>query len=72
MFFVLKRHSAALSSGDDIRGVIRALASGHNGTTRTLMTPNAAAQAALIRNALAAGGLEPSDVTLLEGTLSET
>ncbi|KAL5514190.1 hypothetical protein ACEPAG_2278 [Sanghuangporus baumii] len=66
VFFVLKRSSVAQATACPILGVIKSLATGHNGATRALATPNVTAQVALTRRALRAAGLIPADVNLLE------
>lgn len=64
---MLKRQSVAEASGDHSYGTIRAFACGHGGSTRSFITPNPAAQAAVTRRALEAAKVEPKDVVLLEG-----
>lgn len=55
------------ASGDHSYGTILAFASGHGGSTRSLIMPNSDAQAALACKALKAAKVEPIDVVLLEG-----
>nr|WP_255676094.1 non-ribosomal peptide synthetase/type I polyketide synthase [Pusillimonas sp. MFBS29] len=65
-FVVLKRLSDALRDGDRVRAVIRGGAVNHDGHASSLTAPNASAQAALIRAALADAGLAPPDVQVVE------
>lgn len=67
MFFILTKLSEAKRNGYPIRGILKAVATGHNGTTRALATPNVQAQEAVCRKALAVSGICPSDVMILEG-----
>ena len=63
---VLKRLADAERDGDRVRAVIRGGAVNHDGRASSLTAPNAAAQAALIRAALADSGLRPADVGMVE------
>lgn len=63
----MKRQSTAISSGDLVQGILRSIATGHNGATRTLITPNTEAQTAIIRKALDAAHVAPEDISLVEG-----
>jgi acyl transferase domain-containing protein/SAM-dependent methyltransferase len=63
---VLKRLSDALAAGDTIVAVIRGSAVNQDGRSSSLTAPNGRAQQAVIRAALAAGGLNPRDVDYLE------
>jgi acyl transferase domain-containing protein/acyl carrier protein len=63
---VLKRLSAALAAGDCIHAVIRGSAVNHDGASSGLTVPNGPAQEAVIRQALAAARLQPSEVSLVE------
>ena len=63
----MKRSSVARANASPILGIIKSLATGHNGATRALATPNVTAQAALTRRSLRSAGLLPSDIVLLEG-----
>lgn len=67
MFFVLTKLSEAKRNGYPIHGILKAVATGHNGSTRALATPNVQVQEAVCRKALAVSGLSPLDVTILEG-----
>lgn len=67
MFFVLTKLSEAKRNGYPIHGILKAVATGHNGSTRALATPNVQGQEAVCRKALAVTGLSPLDVTILEG-----
>ena len=63
---VLKRLDDALRDGDAIHAVIRGSAVNHDGRSSGLTVPSGPAQEALIRQALASGGIQPEDVTYLE------
>jgi acyl transferase domain-containing protein/D-arabinose 1-dehydrogenase-like Zn-dependent alcohol dehydrogenase len=63
---VLKRLSDALAASDRILGTIRGTALNHDGRTNGLTAPNAAAQEAVIRAALADGGVDPLEVGFVE------
>ncbi|EJC99606.1 ketoacyl-synt-domain-containing protein [Fomitiporia mediterranea MF3/22] len=64
VFFLLRKLDLIGSS--PVLGVIRSLATGHNGATRTLTTPNVSAESALMRRSLRAAGLSPSEINILE------
>ncbi len=63
---VLKRLSDALAAGDRIVAVIRGSAVNQDGPSSGLTAPNGPAQEAVIREALANGGVDPADVTFVE------
>ncbi len=63
---VLQRLSDARSSGQNILAVIRGSAINHDGRSSGLSVPNGPAQEAVIRQALANGGVDPSDVGYVE------
>jgi amino acid adenylation domain-containing protein/non-ribosomal peptide synthase protein (TIGR01720 family) len=63
---VLRRLADADAAGDRIRAVIRGSAVNHDGHASSLTAPNAAAQVAVIRAALADAGLAPGDVQAVE------
>ncbi|MDI3287043.1 type I polyketide synthase [Polyangium sp. 15x6] len=63
---VLKRLSSALADGDRIHAVIRGSAINHDGRSAGLTAPNPRAQAALVRAALSAAGVEPADIAYVE------
>jgi acyl transferase domain-containing protein/NAD(P)-dependent dehydrogenase (short-subunit alcohol dehydrogenase family) len=63
---VLKRLSDAVRDGDRVWAVIRGTAVNHDGRSADLTAPNGRAQQALIRSALAAGGVEPSSISYVE------
>lgn len=67
VFFILTKLSEAKRNVYPIHGILKAVATGHNGSTRALATPNVHAQEAVCRKALAVSGISPSDVTILEG-----
>jgi acyl transferase domain-containing protein/NAD(P)-dependent dehydrogenase (short-subunit alcohol dehydrogenase family)/acyl carrier protein len=63
---VLKRLADAQADGDDILAVIRASASNQDGRSSGITAPNGPAQEAVIRDALAAAGLQPADIDYVE------
>ncbi|HEX4954745.1 MAG TPA: amino acid adenylation domain-containing protein [Thermoanaerobaculia bacterium] len=63
---LLKPLGRALADGDRIRAVIRGSAVNNDGRTLGLTTPNPAAQAEVVRRALAASGLSARQIGLLE------
>ena len=63
---VLKRLGDAEADGDRIWGVIRGSAVNQNGTAAGPTVPNGPAQERVIEQALARGGVAPSDVDYLE------
>ncbi len=63
---VLKRLSDALSDRDRILALIRGSAVNQDGRSSGLTVPNLAAQQAVIRQALAEGGIEPHAVGFVE------
>lgn len=63
---VLKRLSDAEAAGDPILAVIRGTAINQDGRTSSLTVPNGPAQQAVIRQALADGGLDAAEVSYIE------
>ena len=63
---VLKRLSQALADGDRVLAVIRGAAVNHDGRSSGLTAPNGPAQQEVIRRALSAAGVAPSEVGYLE------
>ncbi|GAB2713445.1 SDR family NAD(P)-dependent oxidoreductase [Nocardia thraciensis] len=63
---VLKRLSTALADGDTVRGVIRGWKTNSGGRTNGFTVPNPAAQAALVRDALAHAGCPPDTIGYVE------
>ncbi|MGW4463798.1 SDR family NAD(P)-dependent oxidoreductase [Micromonospora sp. NPDC004704] len=63
---LLKPLAAALADGDRIHAVIDGVAVNNDGHTMGVTTPNPAAQADVVRQALAAAGRSPGDITMLE------
>jgi acyl transferase domain-containing protein len=64
---VLRRLGDAVADRDRIYGVIRGWAVNHDGAAKAAFTaPGVAGQAGVVAEALAAAGLEPSDVDYLE------
>ena len=62
----LRRLADAQRDGDQILGVIRGSAIGHNGAGSGLTVPNPRAQEDVIRKAIAQAGLEPDEIDYLE------
>jgi acyl transferase domain-containing protein/NAD(P)-dependent dehydrogenase (short-subunit alcohol dehydrogenase family) len=63
---VLKPLAAALRDGDRVHAGIDAVAVNNDGRTMGMTTPNPAAQADVVRRALAAAGRSPAEVGMLE------
>ncbi|MBW8848035.1 MAG: SDR family NAD(P)-dependent oxidoreductase [Burkholderiales bacterium] len=63
---LLKKLSHALADGDRIHAVVKGVAVNHGGTSGGLTVPNAARQSALVRQALADGGVAPASVSYIE------
>lgn len=63
---VLKRLSDAHRDGDTIHSVILGSASNQDGRSHGLTAPNGPAQEQVIHAAIANGGIQPDDVTLIE------
>ncbi|WP_194911814.1 type I polyketide synthase [Catenulispora rubra] len=63
---VLKRLSDALADHDRVYAVLRASAANHDGRSLGITAPNGAAQAELLRTALGAAGIGPSDLDYVE------
>ncbi len=63
---VLKRLSHAQKDGDHILSLIRGSAINHDGRSASLTAPNGTAQQAVIRAALAAGRVDPAQVSYVE------
>ncbi|RYP83311.1 hypothetical protein DL770_005407 [Monosporascus sp. CRB-9-2] len=63
---VLKRLSDAQRDNDLILAVLRGTAVNHNGRSASLTTPSGPAQKRLIHTAIAASGLQPSDIDYIE------
>ena len=63
---LLKRLADATRDGDRIHAVIRASVTNQDGPSSGLTAPNGAAQAALIRDALAQAKLSPDDIGYIE------
>ncbi|TWT65367.1 type I polyketide synthase [Allorhodopirellula solitaria] len=63
---VLKRLSDAVDAGDRVLAVLRHTAVNHGGRTSGITAPNGSAQVRVIREALAGGGVSPSDIDYIE------
>ncbi|WP_179201354.1 type I polyketide synthase, partial [Streptomyces scabiei] len=63
---VLKLLSRALADGDDVYAVIRGGALNNDGTGAALTTPDADAQAAVLRAACSRAGVDPGDIGYVE------
>lgn len=63
---VLKRLSAAVADGDTIHGLIRGSALNQDGASGGLTVPSGPSQERVIRQALAAAGVEPHQVDYIE------
>jgi acyl transferase domain-containing protein len=63
---ILKRLSDAVAANDRILALIRGSAVNHDGPSSGFTVPNGQAQQAVIKAALAAGGVEPRDVGYVE------
>ena len=63
---VLKRLSDAQRDGDTVLALVRGTAIGQDGESAGLTAPNGSAQEAVMRAALASGGLEPADIQYVE------
>jgi acyl transferase domain-containing protein/NADPH:quinone reductase-like Zn-dependent oxidoreductase/surfactin synthase thioesterase subunit/NAD(P)-dependent dehydrogenase (short-subunit alcohol dehydrogenase family) len=62
----LKRLSAALADGDEIRALIRGTWLNQDGRTPGMTMPSQAAQEALLRGALRDGGVDPAQISYVE------
>jgi len=63
---VLKRLSDAVADSDNVLAVIRGSAVNQDGRSSGITAPNGAAQEALIRQALANGGVKPEEISYVE------
>ena len=63
---VLKRLSDAVASGDRVLAVIRGSAVNHDGRSNGLSAPSGPAQEAVLKAALADGGLSPHEIDYIE------
>ena len=63
---VMKRLSDALADGDRVHAVLEGVATGNDGHTMGLTTPNPVAQAKVIRRALAAAGVDARRIGMVE------
>ncbi|GAQ46314.1 lovastatin nonaketide synthase [Aspergillus niger] len=63
---ILRGQRQAELHGDDIRAVVRATGSNHDGTKQGITLPSAAGQEELIRKTYQSAGLDPADTTYVE------
>ncbi|KAF7549858.1 hypothetical protein G7Z17_g6123 [Cylindrodendrum hubeiense] len=63
---ILKRKSDAMAHGDNIRAVVRATGSNHDGRKNGITLPNSVAQENLIRTTYKNAGLDPRDTQYFE------
>ena len=63
---VLKRLSDAVRERDNVLAVVRGSAVNQDGRSSSLTAPNGLAQQAVVRRALEAGGIQPSEVDYVE------
>ncbi|CAM2010014.1 amino acid adenylation domain-containing protein [Acanthopleuribacter pedis] len=63
---LLKPLGQARADGDQILGIVKATAVNHDGKTHGYTVPNPNAQAALIREALRRGGIDPNHISYVE------
>jgi acyl transferase domain-containing protein/NADPH:quinone reductase-like Zn-dependent oxidoreductase/NAD(P)-dependent dehydrogenase (short-subunit alcohol dehydrogenase family)/aryl carrier-like protein len=63
---ILKRKSDAIANNDDIRAIVRATGSNHDGKKNGITLPNSAAQEYLIRSTYERAGLNPNDTQYFE------
>lgn len=63
---ILKRKSDAIAHGDNIRAVVRATGSNHDGRKNGITLPNSVAQEELIRTTYKNAGLDPRDTQYFE------
>jgi acyl transferase domain-containing protein/NADPH:quinone reductase-like Zn-dependent oxidoreductase/acyl carrier protein len=63
---VLKRLGDALADGDTIHGLVRGSAVNQDGRTSVLTAPSGLAQQAVVRAALANGGIGPEQISYIE------
>ncbi|KAM3533617.1 hypothetical protein ARSEF1564_010348 [Beauveria bassiana] len=63
---ILKRLDDAIRSNDPIRGVIRATATGQDGKTNTITSPNQGAQEEVMRTCYRKVGLSPTETFYFE------
>ena len=63
---ILKRYSDAMRDGDRIYGTILEIGSSSDGRGKGITAPNAAGQQRAVRACLAAGGIDPATIDLIE------
>lgn len=63
---ILKRKSDAIANGDNIRAIVRATGSNHDGKKNGITLPNSAAQEYLIRSTYERAGLNPNHTQYFE------
>ncbi len=64
---VVERESRARSLGHRIYGRIMAIRTNHNGKGKPILVPRSGAQAKLVAATIAASGIDPADIGMIEG-----
>lgn len=64
---VLERESRARALGHRVYGRIMAIRTNHNGGGKPILVPRGRAQAKLVASTIAASGVDPADIGMLEG-----
>lgn len=64
---VLERESRARALGHRVYGRIMAIRSNHNGKGKPILVPRGRAQAKLVAATIAASGIDPADIGMIEG-----
>eukprot|EP00924_Labyrinthula_sp_SR-Ha-C_P015332 maker-scaffold_118-snap-gene-0.1-mRNA-1 protein AED:0.05 eAED:0.08 QI:0/0/0/1/0.25/0.2/5/0/2488 len=67
VMLVLKKYTDALADGDDIHCVINGVASSSDGKASGIYSPTVSGQELAIRRAYEKAGVDPKDVSLIEG-----
>lgn len=64
---VLERESRANALGHRVYGRIMAIRTNHNGKGKPILVPRGRAQATLVASTIAASGIDPADIGMIEG-----